>query len=207
VADVYGICVMLPATMLEPGVVQAHGTPTNAILDVGRYPSGTDATATAVAAALVASGLVSEATPDIMRSKYRKLLMNLANPLDALVLEGEDTGAIHRRARHEAEACFAAAGIDYASAEEDRARREGVMRVTSLEGRPRGGGSTWQSLVRGSGTTEVDWLNGEIVLLGRAHGVPTPVNAMLQAVTRHAAQRGTPARSLKVADLEALIDE
>jgi 2-dehydropantoate 2-reductase len=149
---------------------------------------------------------VSEAVPNIMRAKYRKLLMNLANPLDALVLEGEDTGDLHRRARHEAEACFAAAGIEYATAEEDRARREGVLRVTSLEGRPRGGGSTWQSLVRGSGTTEVDWLNGEVVLLGRLHGVPTPVNAMLQAATRDAARRGTAPRSLKVADLEALID-
>ena len=41
------------------------------------------------------------------------------------------------------------------------------------------GSSTWQSLQRGS-TLETDFLNGEIVLLGRLHGIPTPVNADIQ---------------------------
>ena len=50
--NVYGMCVMLPATFMEPGVVDAHGAPHNAILDVGRYPAGTDATSEAIAAAL-----------------------------------------------------------------------------------------------------------------------------------------------------------
>ena len=40
----------------------------------------------------------------------------------------------------------------------------------------RPGGSTTQSLARGTGSIETDWLNGEIVLLGRLHGVPTPAN-------------------------------
>ena len=43
--------------------------------------------------------------------------------------------------------------------------------------------STWQSLERKAGTTEVDYLNGEVVLLGRLHGVPTPVNTVLPAET------------------------
>ena len=126
-ADVYGICVMLPATFLEPGVVDANGAPYNAILDVGRYPEGVDPMATALAQAFEASGLVSMPQPAIMRFKYTKLLMNLGNLLDALVTDREGIGSIYKRARAEAEACFAAAGIAYASAEEDRARRDGVL--------------------------------------------------------------------------------
>lgn len=202
-ADVYGICVMLPAVFMEPGVVEANGWPRNAILDVGRYPNGTDHTAEDLAAAFEASGLASQTVPSVMRLKYTKLLLNLGNALDALVVEGESFTGLYERARAEAEACFSAAGIDYASADEDAARREGVMKRRSIEGRPRGGGSTWQSLARGAATTEVDWLNGEVVLLGRLHGVPTPVNAMLQQEVRAAAATSRPPRSLTVAELEA----
>jgi 2-dehydropantoate 2-reductase len=204
--DVYGICVMLPATLMEPGIVDASGLPHNAILDVGRYPTGVDATAEALARALEASGLSSKPSEDVMRFKYRKLMMNLANALDALVVAGDDSSPLYAQARAEAEACFAAAGIDAATDEEDRARRHGVMKIAPIDGRPRGGGSTWQSLARGATSTEVDWLNGEIVLLGRLHGVPTPVNAMLQAVSRKAAAAGTEPRSIPAADLLARLD-
>ncbi|TIV13020.1 MAG: ketopantoate reductase family protein, partial [Mesorhizobium sp.] len=36
-----------------------------------------------------------------------------------------------------------------------------------------------QSIVRGTGSLETDFLNGEIVLLGRLHGMATPVNSAL----------------------------
>ena len=201
-ADVYGICVMLPATFLDPGVVDATGYPRNAILDIGRYPTGVDATAEAVAAAFEASDLASRPDPAVMRLKYRKLIMNLGNPLDALVKEGEDTRGLYQQARAEAEACFVAAGITYASRDEDVTRRDGVMKIKPVPGRPRGG-STWQSLTRGAPVTEVDWLNGEIVLLGRQHGVPTPVNAMLQDATRQAALEQAGARTLTAHDLQS----
>ena len=42
---VYGVCVWLPATYVEPGVVSAHGSPLTGILSLGRYPHGTDETA------------------------------------------------------------------------------------------------------------------------------------------------------------------
>ena len=44
-ADVYGVHVILPGSHLEPGVVIAHCDPVPGILDLGRYPSGSDATA------------------------------------------------------------------------------------------------------------------------------------------------------------------
>ena len=72
-----------------------------------------------------------------------------------------------------------------------------------IDGERRGGGSTWQSLARGTGRVETDLLNGEIVLLGRLHGVPTPVNALLQDVANELARTGAPPASLTEADLLA----
>ncbi len=41
--DVYGVCVVCPALHLDPGVVEAHAGPITGILDLGRFPGGTDA--------------------------------------------------------------------------------------------------------------------------------------------------------------------
>jgi len=202
-ANVHAMCVMLPATHLEPGVVEVSGTPVAGILDVGRYPQGVDETTEAVAAALDGHGFSSHAVPDVMRRKYAKLLMNLGNALDAACGSEARRSPLMAMAREEARACFAAAGIDYASEEEDRARRGDIVQVKPIGGKPRGGGSTWQSLARGTGRTEVDALNGEIVLLGRLHGVPTPVNALLQEVATRLAREGAAPGSVDVAELEA----
>jgi 2-dehydropantoate 2-reductase len=91
-------------------------------------------------------------------------------------------------ALQEGEACLSAAGIPYASDEEDRARRADHLNPTDVVGYERGGSSTWQSLARSRGTVEVDYLNGEIVLLGRLHGVPTPVNELLQRLANEKAR-------------------
>src|SRR2546428_370157 len=95
-ANVYGVVVMLPAAHLEPGVVQASSAPTTGILDVGRYPRGTD---------------------------------GAARPI------------------------------------------------------------------------ETDYLNGEIVLLGRLHGVPTPVNEALQRLANRMAAEGRAPGSLAMEEL------
>ena len=204
-ARVHGMCVMLPATHLEPGVVEVSSTPIAGILDVGRYPTGVDATTEEVAATIDASGFSSHAVVDVMRRKYAKLLMNLGNALDAACGAGARRSPLFAAARDEARACFAAAGIDVASDEEDRARRGDLLQVKPIDGKPRGGGSTWQSLARGTGRTEADFLNGEIVLLGRVHGIPTPVNELCQLVAGDLARRGAAPGSVDVADLEARV--
>jgi 2-dehydropantoate 2-reductase len=189
-SDVYGVCVMCPSGYLEPGVVSAQASPVAAILDIGRYPTGVDATAESVAAAFAAAELVAVARPDIMRWKYAKLLMNLLNAVDALFAPGDGAKEIVERARSEGEAVLRAAGIAFASRDEDAARRGEILQHKVIEGRPRAGSSSWQSLARGAGSIESDYLNGEIVLLGRTHGVATPVNAQLQQWARRAAARG-----------------
>jgi 2-dehydropantoate 2-reductase len=203
---VYGICVMCPATHLRSGVVQAHSSPTTGILDIGRFPRGADGTAGAIATALEASTFVSEPRDDIMRWKHTKLLMNLANAVEAVCARSEASGELAKRARVEGVACFHAAGIEFASDEENVARRGDLLQLGATGTDPRGG-SSWQSLSRGAGTIEADYLNGEIVLLGRLHGVPTPVNALLQTHATQLARAGAPPGSLRAETLLAEADD
>lgn len=200
--DVYGICVLLPSTMLIPGEVVTNMTPLSGVLDIGRFPSGTDERAESIAAALRHSGFGSEANPAIMRRKYAKLLFNLDNAISAACGREARGSDLYRRARAEGVACLEAAGIDWETHEEEQARRQGTT-VRQVEGQTQTGGSTWQSLARGTGSTEVDYLNGEIVLLGRLHGVPTPINAGLCRILRDlASRRGGPA-AMTLPELEA----
>ena len=202
-ANVYGVCVMCPASYLQPGLVAASSSPITGIFDIGRYPTGRDETAAAIAEAFETATFVSEVQPDIMRWKYAKLLMNLGNAVEAAMgPEGRFT-EVAAEARREAVACFRAAGIACATQQEDRDRRGDLLQMQPIEGEERGGGSSWQSLARGTGRIETDYLNGEIVLLGRLHGVPTPVNERLVRVANDLARAGSPPGSLTEADLLA----
>jgi 2-dehydropantoate 2-reductase len=189
--DVYGVCVMLPSSHLAPGVVDAHCAPVPGILDLGRFPHGVDGMARELSSGLRDAGFHSEPRADIMRWKYAKLLMNLGNAIEALCgrVEGLDEAA--QLVRAEGEAVLRKAGIDFVSIEEDAARRGDILRIRPVAGQERAGGSSWQSLARGTGTVEADYLNGEIVLLGRLHGVPTPVNETVRRLVVEAARSGT----------------
>ncbi|MEV8315978.1 2-dehydropantoate 2-reductase N-terminal domain-containing protein [Streptomyces sp. NPDC059900] len=200
---VYGMCVWLPATHVEPGSVSAAGAPYTGILHLGCYPGGTDDTARLVSADLEKSKLLSPVVPDVMRWKYGKLLANLANSIEAVtgVLAGQEAIALYRRARAEGEAVLAAAGIEAVGEQEQKEARGDRVSFEPFDGSERGGGSSWQSLSRGTGTIEADYLNGEIALLGRLHAVPTPVNDALQAVANTFARERREAGSMTVAEL------
>jgi 2-dehydropantoate 2-reductase len=202
--DVYAVAVMLPATHLEPGVVVAHLAPTTGLLDLGRYPAGVDTVAEEIAAALSGATFGSEARPDIMRWKYRKLILNLGNAVEAVCgPEAARSTPLARMARAEGEACLRAAGIDAVSVEDDRARRGGMFELRPVPGHERQGGSSWQSLARGLRSIETDYLTGEIVLLGRLHRVPTPVNDLLQRLANRMAAEGRPPGSVAAEDVLA----
>ena len=83
-ASVYGVCIVCPAVHLEPGLVEAYATGITGLFDIGRFPNGNDGLAEQVADALDSSTCESAARPDIMRWKYRKLINNLSNAIDAL---------------------------------------------------------------------------------------------------------------------------
>lgn len=203
---VYGVTVMCPAAHLEPGVVVAYSCPVPALLDVGRYPEGEDETAKTVCAAFNASTMDSLVRPDIMRWKYAKLiLMNLANAVDALCGPEARGGQLAKMIREEGVAVLNTAGIEFASAEEDRHRRGTLLRLGDVPGHERGGSSSWQSLARTAGSIESDYLNGEIVLLGRLHSVPTPANEVVRRLANKAAREKWPPASLTEKEILELL--
>ncbi len=191
---VYALCVMLPSGHLEPGLVVAKCHPVPGILDIGRIPGGTDAVTSSVSADLRAAGFVSEERADILAWKRRKLLLNVGNGVDASFEQGSAADDLTERAGAEGERVLAAAGLTVVTADEDRERRGDLLR--RREDLSPAGGSTWQSLRRGTGDSEIDYLAGEIVLLGRLHGVPTPACEVIVAATRGLARSGGPPRSL-----------
>ncbi len=200
----YGMCVMCPASQLRPGVVQVHSAPVSGLLDLGRFPQGLDTTAQAIAHAIATTTFESVARPDIMRWKYRKLLMNLANAIEALSGPSGRFSSLAKEAQREGNAALAAAGIEPVSAEEDRERRGDRLQMAPTASGEWRGGSSWQSLARGSGSIEAEYLNGEIVLLGGLHGVPTPVNELLQRLALRAASEATPPGTLGIEELSDL---
>lgn len=207
---VYGMCVWLPAAFVEPGVVSAAGAPLTGILHLGRFPHGTDDTARAVAADLSGSRFEAPVVPDVTRWQYAKLLANLVNAVEAVsgVVDSEEAVALLGRARAEGEAVLTAAGVPYASVEEQKEARADKIRLVPLDDGPgRGGGSSWQSLDRGTGTIETDYLNGEIALLGRLHGVPTPLNDLLQRLAGDFARERRAPGSMPVAELVRLAED
>ncbi|WP_200307976.1 ketopantoate reductase family protein [Streptomyces adelaidensis] len=206
---VYGVCVWLPSTFVEPGVVSAAGAPLTGMLHLGRYPHGTDDTAHRIAADLAKSHFEAPVVPDVQRWQYAKLLGNLANALEAVSgpVDSAAAEALYARVRAEGERVLDAAGVTYAGAEEQRRTRGDKITLLPPPDAPRGGGSSWQSLTRGTGTIEADHLNGEIALLGRLHGVPTPLNDLLQRLANTFARERRAAGSLPVAELTRLADD
>ena len=204
---VYGMCVNMPAQFLEPGSVQSHAQPGPGVLDLGLYPSGTDDLAAEIARQMEQAGFSSRPHPEVMRAKYAKLLTNLGNGLKAVAPSDGPADDILAMVKDEGRACFAAAGIDWADEAEMRSRNSGVYEHTEIDGVRRVGGSSRQSLLRGTGDIEVDYLNGEVVLLGRLHGVATPANAVIQRLANALAHRRNPAATIALEEVRRLIAE
>ena len=191
---VFGAAIWQPCSYLEPGEVGAEGVEKAGLFWLGRYPGGDDPRLEAIAADFRAADFAVQIVPDLPRWKAGKLLGNLGNAVRALF--GADN-RLSAAARNEALRVFRAAGLTAANLVE-----ESEVDVSVVVSRPNSSGSTWQSLARGAGSVEGDFLNGEIVLLGRLHGVPTPVNEALQRRLAVAAARGEEPGSARVEELE-----
>lgn len=201
-ARTYGMAVWLPAEHLEPGVVVNFAENRAGRLDVGCYPAGADAFIEDVSAALADAGFASRSDADIMAHKYEKLLSNLGNAMDAAT--GRSVPAISTLLREEALACYAAAGIRRAELPDMLSQRS-TIRGAEVAGHPRHGGSSMQSLLRGTGDIETDFLNGEIVLLGRLHGIPVPANAAMQEIGARLVRDKCAPGSMTVEQVEQLL--
>lgn len=191
-ARVYGAVVMLPAAHLDPGVVLAYGSKLSGRIDVGRVPSGIDRLTEELCAALERSQF--EATPreEIMIFKYSKLINNLVNGVQAVCgADGEGVPELMDKAKEEGRTVLRAAGIEFeAPIVSDVTGRWDRIGMGEIDGKGHEGGSTWQSVVRGSGNVETDYLSGEIALVARQHGVEAPLNELVQRLARETVHGG-----------------
>jgi 2-dehydropantoate 2-reductase len=201
--EVHGVTVMMPATLSAPGEVGAFGTPRHGIFDVGRYPSGSNAHDIRLARALEGANIAAFVTPSVMQSKYGKLLLNLGNIVEAALGIDADRKRYTTLLRTEAEAVLQAANIAWHDVGESDPRRDALMRSAPIEGAARSGGSTTQSLARGAGSVETDYLNGEIVLLGRLYAVPVPANSFFLDLSARMAREHLKPGAISVAAVES----
>jgi 2-dehydropantoate 2-reductase len=200
--NTYATVVNLPALFLKPGEIVTYAEGIGGVLDTGRFPTGADAAAETITTDLTDAGFAAIPDPAVMRKKYAKLLMNLGNILQAGLSDPSSADGIGKALRSEALACFTAAGIDCASREQARARTRD-MRMVAVPGYERTAGSSWQSLARGTGDIETDYLNGEICWLGRMHGVPTPFNDACVVLARELVRRNEGPGLFTADELEA----
>jgi 2-dehydropantoate 2-reductase len=108
--------------------------------------------------------------------------------------------------RAEGRAVLEHAGIATASDDEEAALRGDVFSIRPIAGLTGElGGSSWQSLVRGSGSIETDYLNGEIVMLSRLNGLDAPANEAVQNAARAAARLRLQPGSMSIGELRALM--
>lgn len=157
-------------------------------------PAAVISVVSSIAGDLRRGGFTVHEVADVTGNKAGKLLGNLVNSLDALYAASPLRDAAVAALRAEAHTVFAAAGITPVSPRVDD------FQPAEIPGHERAGNSTRQSLAR-SAVPETDYLDGEIVLLARLHGVAAPLAAAVQARVHRAVAEATPAASLDDDDL------
>jgi 2-dehydropantoate 2-reductase len=202
---VNGLMVLIGAKRLVPGEVVHTG---NGPVGIGTYPVGLSQAAHHVAAALQETDLPIYTTEHIGRAKWHKLLLNLNNAtlgLTGLTTQEATADAAVRLwmadVWEEGASVLQAAGIAYEGppgfgAIEDCVRelRDSPMPpYVPVDDEYTGRSSLWQDLYHRRGQVEAEYLNGEIVRLGRQYGIPTPYNSLLlDLTTAMAATRALP---------------
>lgn len=198
-ANVYGASILTPARFTQTGAVAAAGNPQVGVVTIGRFPAGSDDTATEIVADLIRANYLAETSNDIRRWKSAKLLHNVRNALDLFAGEDDLRASVAEALVHEARQALEAAGYNLASPSE-RTIDISSWSIAENSGIEPGQQSTWQSFARGA-SSEVDYLNGEIVLLGRLHNIATPYNEAIQFLAGRLAHQG---RFSKAVPLDAI---
>lgn len=211
---VIGACVWMPAVFLEPGEIVVRGTPTRGTFHIGPVPVDGGPSDAVTLAALDAierdwtiAGFRIRRPVDVMPWKYRKLISNIGNVFQALAGADASIGPLVRPAQEEARSVLAGAGIDVVDDETERAERSAAgLRIEPVPGVDETlGGSSWQSMARGTGNIETDYLNGEIARIARVHGLSAPVNAAVTRLARRATRDRLRPGSLSVADIASAV--
>lgn len=190
-SKVYGASILTPARFTEVGTVVAGGAPQVGAITLGIYPSGLDDQGGAIIGDLEKANYLAEGRDDITRWKTAKLVYNVKNVLEIFEVGSEDAGKIGETLSKEATEVLTSAGYSIADPSERKVSVAGWGAAPN-SGISAGQQSTWQSFTRGV-PNEVDYLNGEIVQLGKIHGIETPWNqAVQEAAARLALTNGKP---------------
>lgn len=178
--------VWVAASQLDPGVVALHSRIPRGVLDTG----GDRVLGEALSALLTAAGFDARWRPSVRPWKVAAWVTNLGGAARALV-DG-DWPAVVAVARREGERVLAATGTERVPMA-TLMERVGHVAVEQVDGRVRGGGSTWQ---RGQHGQSIDstWIEGALASLAAQAGVPAPVNRHL--ATMAAERRRAPADEL-----------
>jgi 2-dehydropantoate 2-reductase len=141
-----------------------------------------------IAALLSGSGLDGRVSDDIKREIWRKLIFNcVINPITAII--GSEVGGI-ADARLDpwkqlvVDECLRVAAEDGVAFDIDF-----VPTIAEVFGSARTIASMRQDLLKGK-QTEIDHMNGAVVVLGRRFGIECPVNAALVATIKAMEARG-----------------
>jgi 2-dehydropantoate 2-reductase len=170
--------------MVEPGVIRNAGTlPSH----IGELPGGISDRVRTIAEVFTAAGLETIASEQIMKDIWKKLLANIAiNAISALcnfrvgeIFDTPETEETILEALDEAARVAQAEGVDVNVDE----TKEVLYRITGKGGT----GSNRSGMlvdVLNKRKTEIDFINGAIVRLGKKHGISTPVNKTLTAAVK-----------------------
>lgn len=190
---IYGVLIYVPAIFLSPGKVANPIAKRAGFMEIGCYPSGTDSLCNKISRDLTESSFSADTNPNIMKTKGTKCLGNLINSVLAITDGKGDSTILLKKVQMEAETVWKSAGIEWEDPKSFNERRKGKYGIRKL---PKGYeslsflGSSWQSLSRGTGNIEAEYLNGDVVRLGRMLGISTPYNHLLWKIADEMAQNG-----------------
>jgi 2-dehydropantoate 2-reductase len=220
---VYGGMLGISATFLEPGKI-AHTR--GGLLSISNYPLGCDDTGFQIAACFEKAGFKATTHESIMAVKWSKLILNLNNATFAIIDKhlqlGLVTPAISKFMADVQEEGLRALNVARISLEDPknpfdpkrhlaelRSVVEDQEKINAEANSPiefRTYPSTWMDLKLKRGETEAGYFNGEIILLGEKHGVPTPYNSTLFIVVETMAAKGAQPGLYNIEDLANLVE-
>jgi 2-dehydropantoate 2-reductase len=202
--NIYGASVRTPAIYTEIGRVRVLARPYFAIYAIGRFPAGRDAISARLVADLDRAGALSQDVADIQSWKAQKLLHNVKNAIELFSGPQRLRDLAETEVVAEAERVLKAEGYHYPQAK-DQVSNQVEWEVQKHPEEP-AGQSTWQSFARGA-SSEVDYLNGEIVLLGLQQGLATPWNRAVQRLAAELSAEGGKPGDLGLDRLVSLAQE
>ncbi len=221
---VYGSMVDLSALMIAPGVIAA--TRGN-VLSFGSYPLGFDDTLETMAEALRAAGYRVTVNENVMAVKWSKLLLNLNNATHAIIdtyvqlsFVTPDIANFMADVMEEGLHLLDVAGISLEDENNplDVSKLISVMRAMAYDDEKiaaaqqiphelRTYPSTWDDIQRKRGETEAGYFNGEIILLGEKHHVPTPYNSALLNILEKMAAAGDAPGKYTLEELIGMVEQ